>query len=383
MIVMVIGISFLGTKFVSENRTQKREILGQVVNILAWMKKDEFFYKKYARQKIIEEVKKFRPWEMRQAKNLWPKLSFFVLDKDNNLIFKELLEEVEFEEIDFEAKKIYKDSGTYIVVQEIETQKIIFYQNIRYSFDDLWRDILLLFILASILSLWVYFIGLRFVEKALGPVEENLQDMTDFIHNAGHELKTPLAVMRGNLQVMQAEKKLDKNLVKLSIWEIDTMNWLIESLRELSELGSLSAKEPLSFIWEIENIQREFHDMLLEKNIEFLSLTSEHPKVLANKYELHLMLSNIIKNAIKYTPKWWKIEITYEKNRLSISDNWVGISTVDQEKIFDRFFQWENARSKDGFGIGLSLVKKIADTNGWKVDVKSKKWKWTTVQIVF
>jgi signal transduction histidine kinase len=85
-------------------------------------------------------------------------------------------------------------------------------------------------------SILFYFVGYRFVGRALKPVEENLQDMKDFVHNAGHELKTPLAVMSGNLQVMQAEKKLDPVLLQESFREIDMMNGLIESLRQLSEL---------------------------------------------------------------------------------------------------------------------------------------------------
>jgi signal transduction histidine kinase len=67
-------------------------------------------------------------------------------------------------------------------------------------------------------------------------VEENLQDMTNFVHNAGHELKTPLAVMRGNLQIMQAEETYDKLLLKKSIREIDNTNSLLEGLIELSQV---------------------------------------------------------------------------------------------------------------------------------------------------
>ena len=60
------------------------------------------------------------------------------------------------------------------------------------------------------------------------PLEENLDDMKSFIHNAGHELKTPLSVMRGNLQIIEAEKKYDESLIHSSIKNVDTMNGLIE-----------------------------------------------------------------------------------------------------------------------------------------------------------
>jgi signal transduction histidine kinase len=60
--------------------------------------------------------------------------------------------------------------------------------------------------------------------------------MTDFVHNAGHELKTPLAILRGNLQVMQAEKKYDIKLIKKSLRDVDNSNLLLEGLIELSQV---------------------------------------------------------------------------------------------------------------------------------------------------
>lgn len=84
-------------------------------------------------------------------------------------------------------------------------KKVIFYSRKHYDVDDFLRDIFILLGMTSLFSTLFYFLGYRFVERALKPVEENLADMQDFIHNAGHELKTPLALMRGNLQIMQAE----------------------------------------------------------------------------------------------------------------------------------------------------------------------------------
>ena len=82
---------------------------------------------------------------------------------------------------------------------------MVFYAKLRYDAEDLFEDSMILLVMILLFSVLVYFLGYRFVERALQPVEENIEDMKDFIHNAGHELKTPLAVMRGNLQIMQAE----------------------------------------------------------------------------------------------------------------------------------------------------------------------------------
>ena len=72
-----------------------------------------------------------------------------------------------------------------------------------------------------------------------------------------------------------------------------------------------------------------------------------------------------------------------EKNILSITDTGKGIPKEEQEKIWERFFQGSVARSGEGFGIGLSLVKKIADNHGWQLRVKSEEGKGTTFQVVF
>jgi len=95
------------------------------------------------------------------------------------------------------------------------------------------------------------------------------------------------------------------------------------------------------------------------------------------------MLSNIVWNAIKYNKNNWKIDIKIDKTKLSIKDSWKWIPSSDLEKIFDRFYKVDRSRNSDGFGIWLSLVKKIADIYKWKIEVKSKKWEWTEFIIKF
>jgi signal transduction histidine kinase len=95
------------------------------------------------------------------------------------------------------------------------------------------------------------------------------------------------------------------------------------------------------------------------------------------------MLSNLIWNAIKYNTKKWKINITYKDNELIIKDTWIGMKPNEIENIFDRFYKADRSRSTEGFGIWLSLVKKITDMNGWDIVVKSEKGKWSKFSIIF
>lgn len=124
--------------------------------------------------------------------------------------------------------------------------------------------------------------------------------MDAFIHNAGHELKTPLAVMRGNLQVMQAEKNFDEDLLKKSISQIDHMNTLIESLRELSEIGTFFDKTRLNLQEEVHAVLEIFLPLIEKKELNIIKHIDKNFYISANRYGLHVLLSNIIKNAIIY-----------------------------------------------------------------------------------
>ena len=314
---------------------------------------------------------------------IWPRLSFFVLDDQNNLIFKEILQEPRFDDIDFQMNRIISKDATYIFMSTVWENTIVFYQNLLYSWEDSLEDIILLFILASILSGLVYFIWYRFVGKALSPVRENIKDMSDFIHNAGHELKTPLAVLRWNMQVMQAEKNFDTKLLGESIITIDNANMLIEWLRELSQAGKVSRQEKINLPEYTRWIFAEFIPQMKEKNITLDILYPKLAPIFANKQELEIVLKNLIKNAILYNNQSWKIMTKIEKNTFTIIDTGIGIDWENIDKIFNRLYREWVARDAHGYGIGLSMVKKIVDANGWKIKVQSKKWEGTRFEITF
>jgi hypothetical protein len=152
IIVMIVGLVFLGAKYAGENTNQKKDIYAQAKAIFLSAEKDDTFFVNYSWRRGIEEVKKYHPGDMRGKKGNTIKLSFFVLDDKNNLIFKELLQEPQFGNINFEFSKIYSDEHTYILTQKLGNKKIIFYQRIRYGLEDAGEDLLLLFILAVLLS---------------------------------------------------------------------------------------------------------------------------------------------------------------------------------------------------------------------------------------
>lgn len=382
-LIFIIGWSFLTARYFNELRIQKREIISQVNVITQGMKQDEDFLNRYSQARNIKQREKFqlsqtRWWEQKR----WL-LSFFVIDAQGNLVFQERLQEPRFTTIEQNGETIYRENDSFILNKEISGLNFIFYQNIRYDSWDVLNDFLLLFILVTIISWGIYFIWYRFVWKALIPVRQNMKDMSDFTHNAWHELKTPLAVVRWNLQIMQAEKKYDSQLLQSSITTIDSANSLIEWLRELSEVWKVSGQEKINLPEFTRWILTEFIPQMKEKNITLDMLLPKTYFISANTSELEIVLKNIIKNAILYNKQAGKVMVKTEKNTLTIIDTWIWIAPENIEKIFDRLYREWEARDANGYGIGLSMVKKIAQANGWNIIVKSEKGNGTRFEITF
>jgi len=95
------------------------------------------------------------------------------------------------------------------------------------------------------------------------------------------------------------------------------------------------------------------------------------------------VLNNLLSNAIKYNKKDGTVTVELKKGRLSIADTGIGMAKDQIPHIFDRFYQADDSRSRGGFGLGLALVKKIADVHGWDLDVKSVEGEGSSFSITF
>jgi len=330
----------------------------------------------------------FRKWDNRANRSRTRPVSYIVISESGEVLERFLREDIEIETLQ-EAKRgrVYRDDGVFLRKERITYSSqdaiVYFYKHYSYSFSSYLGDIGIFTIFLLLFSVLFYFLSYKFVGRTLRPVEENLNDMRDFIHNAGHELKTPISVLRGNLQIIQAEKKLDPKLIKQGIGEVDRLNALIEWLIELAETGKNSEKQNLKLHAEITSIFHEFEKLAKTKKVTLENTIPKKETVYANRQELYVLVSNIIKNAITYNQTWWSVSVSFTEKTLSIQDTWIGIEQQDIEKIFERFYQGKTARSQGGFWIGLSLVKKIADANRWKIEVESKKDEGTTFSLTF
>ena len=207
--------------------------------------------------------------------------------------------------------------------------------------------------------------------------------MKNFIHNAGHELKTPISVIDSNIQLLLDMKTYDEEMILELKTEILKLNSLLQSLINLSDIWSFRNIEKVDLNDIVEEILKSFSEKIQEKNIKINKNIKKNIFIMANRDYLYIFLSNIIWNAIKYNKQNWEINISFENSWLTINDNWIWISDDDLPKIFDRFFKSDKSRNTSWFGIWLSLVQKIAEVYNWKVKVWSELWNGTKFLIKF
>lgn len=214
----------------------------------------------------------------------------------------------------------------------------------------------------------------------------------DFFANASHELKSPLTSIIGYQQMISEGIITDEEEIKdataKTIKEANRMNQIIIEMLELSRLEMLPnvEKKELSLVNAIESIMDSYDLIIKEKNI---SIVKEYNDFIININidELYHLLRNIIDNAFKYNKENGSIYIAVDSNNktLIIEDSGIGISKENLNRIFERFYRVDKAKSKElgGTGLGLAIVKHICMNNNIRIDVESKIGEGTRFKLIF
>ena len=176
----------------------------------------------------------------------------------------------------------------------------VFIRKSGYPIDDIIRDIFRFMMMNIFILLPFWFLGRHFVREILKPIGMNMDVMSQFIHDAGHELKTPLAIISGNLQILRDMKGKDPELIDTSISTIYSMSDSIDGLVELSNLKLPKKRENINLLSHIEEIIKIYQSDLDKKNI---TTSLKIPNTLSIQMEpkhFSILFSNLLKNAITY-----------------------------------------------------------------------------------
>jgi len=339
-------------------------------------------------------IQMWKLWEKRIRPTDTNNINIIVFERNKwEIVFSNVIDEniwlefviEEFSENDY--NRLENEDGYLVKKIKINDNKkiydILLIKKLNYPFHHYLWDLLGFVFITLLFSAIFYYVWYRFVSRNLKPVEDTLSDMQDFIHNAWHELKTPISIIHSNLQLIKETKTFEKDLIKEWLIEVNRLNHLIESLVELSNINSAEDTYKLDVKEEIKSIIKDFKTEAENKDVKIKFKKIDEKIILINKQYFYILFSNILANAIRYNKEWWRIDITLDKNKITIKDTWIGMNKEDLERIFDRFFMSENSRNNEWHGIWLSLVKKIADIYKMNISVTSEEKKGSEFVIEF
>ncbi|MEZ7740681.1 HAMP domain-containing sensor histidine kinase [Gemella sanguinis] len=252
--------------------------------------------------------------------------------------------------------KVNNDAGNLVLLLNTQRDLDSFHAFMRNSI-----------IVSSIVILSVFILLVLISKKVIAPIQQSYQKQKQFITDASHELKTPLAIIRSNTDVLELENgdsKWTKNIQN----QVDRLTSLVNSLVVFSRMEEKDTVEKVKF-----NLSESLH----ERIDDFEELASFQKKHIIADIDNNIyyrgeqqaivqLMDILLENAIKYATKETNINITLKKNKkyatMKIS-NQANVKKGDLRKVFDRFYRLDESRNSTikGYGIGLSMAKLITE----------------------
>jgi len=206
----------------------------------------------------------------------------------------------------------------------------------------------------------------------------------DFVANISHELKTPIGALLLLSEAVLGAKNDPEAVVKFASKMQKESRRLTDLVQEIINLSRLQGSDPLlsAYAVDVEDIIREAANQCQinaeGRNIEIVLGEISNSTVLGDRDQLIMAFQNLIENAINYSPERTKVSVNASVIEgvveISVADQGIGISESELERIFERFYRIDPARSREtgGTGLGLSIVKHVAVNHGGDVKVWSK-----------
>lgn len=230
----------------------------------------------------------------------------------------------------------------------------------------------------------------RRLELALANQKTSI--LKEFLNVVSHDLKTPLSIITVSLYLL--DKITDPEGQKAKMEQIKTqvrrLERLIQDILTVSRLDTVPETifNPVNLNQALSDIHEQFQTVAEEKRITFkLDLESTLPQVYASDLELYRALTNLVENALHYTPAQGTVTVrTFSEEAsvvIEVCDTGIGIGEADLAHVFEHFYRADKARATDtgGTGLGLAIVKKIVDLHGGTIEIESKLGEGSTFRV--
>jgi two-component system sensor histidine kinase MprB len=210
----------------------------------------------------------------------------------------------------------------------------------------------------------------RSFNRTLDALETSAAAQANLVADASHELRTPIASLRANIQVLEdADRLSPEDLADLRadiISELDELTALVGDIVELARgsrpadrLDDVQLDTLVTSL--VDRFERRFPDLLFERDLE-ATVVSGEPERMARA------VSNLLDNASKWSPPGGTIEVTLHEGVVAVRDHGRGFAPDDIPHVFDRFYRASDARSTAGSGLGLAIVRQAAESHGGTVE---------------
>ena len=225
----------------------------------------------------------------------------------------------------------------------------------------------------------------------------NEERRKEFVANVSHELRTPLTNVRSYAETLRSAEgdipqEMENSFLDIIISETDRMTHIVQDLLTLSRLDAGNTEmrfAPFSFRESVENVCRA-NAMEARRRGHTLTCTlaEDMPEIRGDRQRLEQVVTNILGNAIKYTPDGGHIAVTGGGSGRSVwvevADDGIGIPEKDRDRIFDRFYRVDKARSREsgGTGLGLSIAKEIVERHHGSLRLVPREGQGTTIRLV-
>lgn len=221
------------------------------------------------------------------------------------------------------------------------------------------------------------------INSMIERLERSFGELRRFTADVSHELRNPLFALRGNMEVA-LERQRDASEYRETISEcLEKIDFLIKLVNDLFlvsrfDTGKINLDAQVVNLTEIVQDMIDFYaPMAQDRGVELKIVRQDTAVTIADKTRVLQLLSNLLDNALKFTPEGGSVHLVVERRNagivLEVSDSGIGIPEHEMAHVFDRFYQVDPARSgtQRGAGLGLQICKRIAEAHGWTIGVRS------------